>query len=82
MMVAVEDGLDQVKQALRQEGFEITKLTPGTMSPRIDAAVVTGMSNDFMGVNDTNGNQFPVINAAGKTTDEVVRQLRDRTAKK
>lgn len=82
MRVAVEDGLDQVKQALRQEGFEITKLTPGTMSPTVDAAVVTGMSNNFMGIADTNGNKFPVIEAAGKTADEIVRQVRDRAGQK
>lgn len=81
MRIAVEDGLDQVKQALRQEGFEITQLTPGAMAAQIDACVVTGMSNNFMGIADTNGNKFPVIEAAGKTTDEIVRQIRDRAHK-
>lgn len=82
MRVAVEDGLEQVKQALRQEGFEITKFTPGTMASQIDAAVVTGMSNNFMGIEDTNGNKFPVIDAAGKTVNEIIQQVKDRTAHK
>lgn len=82
MLIAVEDGLDQVERALRQEGFEITKLTPGAMPARVDAAVVTGMSNNFMGIHDTNGNKFPVVDAAGKTADEIVRQIRDRMAHK
>lgn len=81
MRVAVEDGLEVVKQALRQEGFEITKLTPGQMSPHVDAAVVTGMSNNFMGIADTNGNKFPVIEAAGKTANEIVEQIRERAGK-
>ncbi|MFZ5814924.1 MAG: YkuS family protein [Bacillota bacterium] len=82
MLIAVEDGLDQVERALRQEGFEITKLTPGAMSAKVDAAVVTGMSDNFMGIHDTNGNKFPVIDASGKTADEVVRQVRDRAGRK
>lgn len=81
MRVAVEDGLTQVKQALRQEGFEITKLTPGTMAT-VDAAVVTGMSDNFMGIADTNGNKFPVIEAAGKTANEIVQQIKDRAGEK
>ncbi len=81
MRIAVEGGLSQVEQALRQEGFQITKLTPGAMT-NVDAAVVSGMSDNFMGVHDTNGNKFPVIDASGKTADEVVRQIRDRAGKK
>lgn len=80
MRIAVEDGLDQVERALRQEGFEITKITPGAMT-RVDAAVVSGMSNNFMGIHDTNGNKFPVIDAVGKTADEIVRQVKDRSRK-
>lgn len=78
MRIAVEDGLDQVKQALRHEGFEITKLSPGTMV-RVDAAVVSGMSNNFMGIEDTDGNKFPVIEAAGKTADEIVRRIKEHS---
>lgn len=80
MRVAVEDGLDNVKQALRAQGFEITKLTPGTMAG-VDACVVTGMSNNFMGVEDTNGNKFPVIDAAGKTANEIVQQIQERAGR-
>ncbi len=77
MRIAVEDGLENVKQALRAEGYKITKLSPGKMEG-VGAAVVTGMSNNFMGIHDTNGNRFPVIDATGKTVDEVVRQVRER----
>jgi len=77
MRVAVEDGLDNVRQALRQEGYQIVNLSPGTMAG-VGAAVVSGMSNNFMGIHDTNGNRFPVIEASGKTADEIVRQVKDR----
>lgn len=76
--VAVEDGLDNVKQALRAQGFEVTKLTQGQMT-NVDAAVVSGMSNNFMGFHDTRGNKFPVIEAAGMTAQEIVRRIQDRS---
>jgi hypothetical protein len=75
--VAVQEGLEHVKQALRGEGFEITRLTPGRMSG-VDAAVVTGMSSNIMGIQDTDGNPFPVIDASGKTAEEIVQQVRER----
>jgi hypothetical protein len=76
--IAVEDGLTPVAQALRDAGFQVTKLTQGTMA-NVDAAVVTGMSNNFLGVADTRGNQFPVIEAHGMTAREVVEAVRART---
>lgn len=79
--VAVEDGLTNVEQALRKSGFQVTKMTGGTMS-NVDACVVTGMSNDFMGFEDTNGNKFPVIEAAGLTAEEIVSTIQARTAAK
>lgn len=77
MRIAVEDGLSHVKEALRAEGYTVTTLSPGKMEG-VGAAVVTGMSNNFMGIHDTNGNQFPVIDASGKTVDEVIRQVKER----
>ena len=77
MRIAVEDGLDHVKRALQAEGYTIAALSPGQMNG-IGAAVVTGMSNNFMGVEDTDGNRFPVIDAAGKTAEEVLQQVRER----
>lgn len=75
--IAVEDGLENVEQALRREGFEITKITSGTMA-NVDAAIVTGMSNNFMGIHTTNGNKFPVIEAAGMTAHEIVQMVQQR----
>jgi len=78
LRVAVEDGLDNVERALRDHGFEVAKLTTGTMT-RVDAAVITGMSNNFLGAHDTRGNKFPVIEAAGMTAEEIVRMVKSRT---
>ncbi|MFB5084432.1 YkuS family protein [Symbiobacterium thermophilum] len=77
MRIAVQDGLENVKQALRAEGYQVTRLTPGSMEG-VGAAVVTGLSNNFMGIHDTDGNLFPVIDATGKTVEEIVRQVKER----
>lgn len=77
MRIAVEDGLDNVKQALRAQGFEVTKVHQGTMNG-VAAAVVTGGSDNFMGIADTQGNKFPVITAAGLTAQEIVKQVQER----
>jgi len=77
MRIAVEDGLSNVKEALRAEGYKVTSLAPGQMQG-VGAVVVTGLSSNFMGIHDTNGNQFPVIDASGKTVDEVIRQVKER----
>ncbi|HEY3363741.1 MAG TPA: YkuS family protein [Symbiobacteriaceae bacterium] len=77
--IAVEDGLDNVREALRHEGFEVTKITQGTMA-NVDAAVITGMSNNFLGVHDTDGNKFPVIEASGMSARDVVDQIQSRLA--
>lgn len=78
--VAVEDGLENVEQALRQQGIEVTKFTGGTQN-NVDAAVITGMSNNFMGYADTHGNKFPIVEANGLTAQEVVNTLQERWAK-
>lgn len=75
--IAVQDGLDNVKQALQESGFEVTKLTRGQMN-HVDAAVITGMSNNVMGIADTDGNKFPVIEAQGMTADEIVSTIQAR----
>lgn len=76
MRVAVEEGLENVKQALEREGISVTKLTQGMRD--IDAAVVTGLSSNVMGVYETNGNRFPIIEAAGRTAEEILSLLQSR----
>jgi hypothetical protein len=76
MRVAVEEGLENVKQALQREGISVTKLTQGMRD--IDAAVVTGLSSNVMGVHETNGNRFPIIEAAGRTAEEILSLLQPR----
>lgn len=75
--IAVEEGLSNVREALQAGGFEVTKMTSGTMN-QADAVVVTGLSSNALGIHDTQGNKIPVIQAEGLTADEVVRQISQR----
>jgi hypothetical protein len=74
--IAVEDGLTNVEQALRKEGYEVTKLTSGSLT-NVDAAIITGMSNDFMGFADTR-TKVPVVEAHGMTAEGIVSSLQAR----
>lgn len=76
-LVAVEDGLDPVGDALREAGYHITKLVPGH-NVKLATAVVTGLSNNVLGIQETDGNRFPIIEAAGKTAREIVDMVKSR----
>ena len=76
-LIAVEDGLDPVEKALKDAGFRVTRLANG-MHPDLSAAVVTGLSHNVMGLADTGGNRFPIINASGMTPEEIVSQVQAR----
>jgi hypothetical protein len=77
LRIAVEEGLTNVKQALRKEGFQITRISEGTMS-NVDGAVISGLSMNSLGNHATQGNKFPVINADGLTAREVISSLQSR----
>ncbi|MHB1404990.1 MAG: YkuS family protein [Desulfitobacteriaceae bacterium] len=72
--IAVEDGLTHVTQALQAAGFQTTALDDQSLY-NVQALVVKGDSVDMA----PEGNlRVPVINAAGRTADEVVDVVRDR----
>lgn len=71
--VAVDDGLESgLKEALKREGYEVVSPYRGQ---NVDAFIVTGMSNNFMGMHDIK-DRAPVIDASGKSPEEIVKRLR------
>lgn len=73
--VAVEDGLTNVTEALEAAGFQTSSLE-GQNFYNVQAVVVKG---DGASILAPEGNfKVPVINAAGRTAEEVVDVLRDR----
>lgn len=73
MRVAIEDGLENVWQAVQQRGWSPIRYARGD-ERSYDAIVLTGMDDDLMGV-ETTDTKAPVIAASGLSADEVVRRL-------
>jgi hypothetical protein len=74
-LIAVEEGLSNVTQALNASGFKTTPLE-GKALHNIQAVIVKGD-----GTNNLSPEwpiKMPVINASGRSAEEVVEVLKDR----
>jgi len=69
--VAVDDSLSPIKRTLERQGYGVTRMGDA----RADAVIVNGMDDNFMGIEDVAQN-IPVINAQGKTADQIVDELK------
>ncbi|SET10260.1 YkuS family protein [Anaerobranca gottschalkii] len=74
-IVAVEDGLTDVKQALENAGFKTVNLSQNVTNPV--AVVVTGMDENFLGM-QTVTNEVPVIDCRALTAEQVVEEVQRR----
>lgn len=74
--VAVEQGLRPFQDALKSAGFVVVEIERPEQVDREDphAIVISGTDENFMGVTDAR--EAPVINAAGRTPEEVVTEVR------
>jgi hypothetical protein len=73
--VAVDKGLPAaLAEMLRGEGYQV--ISPYRGQRDVDAVIVSGMSNNFMNIQDT-GTSAPVIDASGKSPQDIVERLRD-----
>ena len=71
--IAVEDTLGNVKDYLEKSGYKVVKFTG---QEDADAYVISGMDDDIMGMQDVM-TEVPVIDADGKTPEEIVSSLRE-----
>jgi hypothetical protein len=72
-IIAVERTLSDISIALETEGYEVITLA-GEVVDGVDAIVVSGVDSNFLNRQDT-VTEVPVINAAGKTIQEVLAEL-------
>lgn len=70
--VAVEDGLDNIKEMLEDEGYRVVDLDEQAKS--VDAVVLTGMDEDLMGIADIDTEGY-VIDASGRQPEEILYDL-------
>lgn len=73
--IAVEEGLGNVIQALHNAGFQTTPLE-GVKLQNVQAVVVKGNGTDIFAQEWPV--KMPIINASGRSADEIVDVLRDR----
>lgn len=74
--IAVEEGLGNVIQALHNAGFKTTPLEGEPLLKNVRAVVVKGDGTDILAPEWPE--KLPVINASGRSADEIVDVLRDR----
>ena len=76
--IAVQKGLTPVQEYLAEHGYDVETIDFDTFSnvqeEDYDAVVVTGMNNDFLGMQDT-ATGAPVIDATGMTPEEIYEQI-------
>jgi len=73
--VGVEDNLKPVKEYLSSKGYEVCSIREDLLE-NFDALVISGMSENFLGVQDTETGA-PVIDAAGLSPKEIFSRIED-----
>ncbi|HJV46979.1 MAG TPA: YkuS family protein [Bacillota bacterium] len=72
-IIAIEQSLHHIESFLKSNGMEVVGISTNAAS-RADAFVISGMDQNVMGMAEaTTG--VPVINAEGKTPQEVLRDI-------
>jgi galactitol-specific phosphotransferase system IIB component len=77
--IAVESQLSNIKEYLKQKGYEVVELKE-TLSEKsdlnaYDAIVITGQSRNMLGIDDVLTN-VPVIDATGMTPFDVEESIK------
>ncbi|MBE3591589.1 MAG: YkuS family protein [Thermoanaerobacter sp.] len=77
--VAVESQLSNIKEYLKQKGYEVVELKE-TLSEKnnlnaYDAIVITGQSRNMLGINDIS-TKVPVIDATGMSPFDVEESIK------
>ncbi|MBP1155660.1 MULTISPECIES: YkuS family protein [unclassified Paenibacillus] len=71
--IAVENSLEDVKNALQQNGHEVISMDSGNLQ-NCDCCVISGQDQNMMGMSET-ATQASVINAQGMSADEIVQRV-------
>jgi len=74
-VIAVEESLlDNIKEAAESQGYTVVK---PENAGNVDALVISGMDDNVMGMQDI-AVKSPVIDASGKTADQILDELERR----
>lgn len=75
--VAVEPQMNDVKELLQQNGYEVTGLDAAALN-NCQCCVISGQDQNMMGMADT-ATQASVINAHGMTAQEILDRVNQVT---
>lgn len=71
--IAVEKGLENVSQALKDAGYQVVNLENINLQ-NVQCVVVSGSSENLMGIQDAE-TKAPVINAQGLSPQEIIQRI-------
>ncbi|KPV59435.1 hypothetical protein QJ48_10970 [Paenibacillus sp. A3] len=71
--IAVENSLQDVKDALQQSGHEVVSVDNANLQ-NCDCCVISGQDKDVLGIAET-ATKASVINAQGMTSDQIVERV-------
>ncbi|NLT93991.1 MAG: YkuS family protein [Clostridia bacterium] len=71
--IAVEKGLENVSQALKDAGYQVVNLENVNLQ-NVQCVVVSGGSENLMGIQDAE-TKAPVINAQGLSPQEIIQRI-------
>ncbi|MDF2533130.1 MAG: hypothetical protein K0R80_2727 [Clostridia bacterium] len=82
MKIGIEKSLTNVKEYLEQNNLEAVVMNDAKKDSKralkkYDAIVASGLDSNFLGIQDTT-TKTPVINADGKTVEEVYNEIKSR----
>ena len=82
MKIGIEKSLSNVKEQLEQNNLQAVEMNDSKKDSmrdlkNYDAIVASGQDSNFLGMQDTK-TKTPVINATGKTAEEVCNEVKDR----
>ncbi|BCV20203.1 YkuS family protein [Moorella sp. Hama-1] len=79
--VAIERDLSAIGDHLAENGLQVERLDLTDMTPErlqgYGAVIISGQTTNFMGMADLK-TRIPVIEAAGKTADEITSMVKER----
>jgi|GEM_PF-1950818 len=80
MKIAVSPVLSHIKEHLSEEGFDIITFENknfARLPGEVSAIVISGLDKNFLGMEDLQA-QIPVINAEGRTPEEISMEIKER----
>lgn len=75
--IGVEESLTNIKEALREKGYDVVELKREEDARGCDLCVVTGLDQNMMGMHDTH-TAGPIIDASGRSAEDICQEVENK----